>query len=306
MALVLIPGPDNAPSTVADWDKINDVLQTIGLDINSPTRISGTKILRGSVIFFAGAWYVADADTAITGSKTDYVRLTNSAGTVTAAFVPSLSNVTFNRTWNGWYDSSMRLYLFDEIKAYAAGAVTDPVTIKNYRPSLNWSKAISRVLSAANLARLFRLSSEVVLTGSGTWTVPSGVYWIEGIIIAPGEAGQAGSSVGGNGGDAGERRYFGYAVTPGQNIPYACTSASTVFGGTTVTAGGGETGGTGSDRRGGSGGGHGGRGGSAGSGGGSGTDTEGGGGGGGGAATTTPPYTPGRGGAGGLGSVRIR
>ena len=68
MALVLINGPDNAPSTAADWDKINDVLQTIGLDMNSPTRISGSKILRGSVIFFAGAWYVADADTAITGS----------------------------------------------------------------------------------------------------------------------------------------------------------------------------------------------------------------------------------------------
>lgn len=306
MALVLINGPDNAPSTAADWDKINDVFQTIGLDINSPLRVSGSNILRGSVIFFAGAWYVADADTAITGSTTPYVRLTNTSGTVTAAFVSSLSGVTFNRTWNGWYDSSLRLYLFDEIKAYSAGAVTDPVTIKNYRPSLNWSKAISRVLSAANLARLFRVDSEVTLTGSGTWTVPSGVYWIEGIIIAPGEAGQAGSAVGGNGGDAGERRYFGFAVTPGQGIPYACTSASTVFGGTTVTAGGGETGGTGGASRGGSGGGHGGRGGSPGSSGGSGTATEGGGGGGGGSATTTPPYTPGNGGSGGLGSVRIR
>src|SRR5690554_322473 len=219
MALVLIPGPDNAPSTVADWEKINNVLQTIGLDINSPLRISGSNILRGSVIFFAGAWYVADSDTTITGSATDYVRLTNSAGTVTAAFVSSLSGVTFNRTWNGWYDSSMRLYLFDEIKAYAAGAVTAPVTIKNFRLTINWAKAWSRVLSAAQLSRFFRLSSEVVLTGSGNWTVPSGVYWIEGLIIGPGANGSSGSSyIGGRGGAAGERRYFGYSVTPGQSI----------------------------------------------------------------------------------------
>ena len=134
MALVLIPGPDNAPSTVADWEKINDVFQTIGLDINSPTRISGSKILRGSVIFFAGAWYVADSDTAISGSATDYVRLTNTAGVVTAAFVPSLSGVTFNRTWNGWYDPDGNLYIFNEMKAYAAGAISDPASIRDWRP----------------------------------------------------------------------------------------------------------------------------------------------------------------------------
>jgi hypothetical protein len=244
MALVLIPGPDNAPSASNDWDKINNVLQTIGLDTSSPLRISGSNILRGSVIFFAGAWYVADADTAITGSTTNYVRLTNSAGTVTAAFVSSFSGVTFNRTWNGWYDSSLRLYLFDEIKAYAAGAVTSPVTIKNYRPSLNWSKAISRVLSAANLARLFRVDSEILLTGSGTWTVPSGVYWIEGEIIAPGEHGEAGGvDYSGRGGDSGRRVSFGFAVTPGQVLSRTVTSASTIFNGITALAGGGISGG---------------------------------------------------------------
>ena len=316
MALVLIYGPDNAPSTAADWDKINDVLQTLGLDTSSPLRISGSNILRGSVIFFAGAWYVADADTAITGSATSYVSLTNTAGTVTAAFVSSLTGVTFNRTWNGWYDSSMRLYLFDEIKAYAAGAVTSPVTIKNFRPSLNWSKAWSRVLSAANLARFFRLSSEVVLTGSGTWTVPAGVYWIEGEIIAPGEDGEAGEqSVGGRGGEAGQRQYFGYAVTPAQEITYAITAVSTIFGSTTLTAGGGAIGSNGQGitgpnarAQGGNGGGVGGYGNKLEDGGGDAPDGEGGGGGGGasGYYTSGPSFPGAPGGAGGLGSVRIR
>lgn len=316
MALVLIPGPDNAPSTAADWDKINKVLQTIGLDINSPARISGSNIVRGSVVFFAGAWYVATSDTAITGSATNYVRLTNNAGTITAAFVSSLSGVTFNKSWNGWYDSASRLYLFDEVAAYAAGQITELTTVKNFRPSLNWSKAISRVLSAANLARLFRLDSEVVLTGSGTWTVPAGVYWIEGVQIGPGANGSAGgTNTGGRGGAAGERRYFGFSVTPGQAITYAVTHTSTIFAGVTITAGGGVIGSNGdtgisiaAGGSGGNGGGKGGYGGAPATAGGNAPDGEGGGGGGGGSAQIIGQggYPPGAGGTGGMGSVRIR
>lgn len=134
MALVLINGPDNAPSTAADWDKVNDVLQTIGLDINSPSRISGSNILRGSVIFFAGAWYVADADTEITGVASDYVKLVNTAGVVTAEYVSALVDVTFNRSWNGWYDPDGNLYIFNEMKAYGAGAITELASIRDWRP----------------------------------------------------------------------------------------------------------------------------------------------------------------------------
>ncbi len=308
MALVLIPGPDNAPSTAADWDKINDVLQTIGLDINSPARISGSNIVRGSVVFFAGAWYVATSDTAITGSTTKYVRLTNNAGTITAAFVSSLSGVTFNNTWNGWYDSTSRLYLFDEVAAYASGQIPELTTVRNYRPSLNWSKAISRVLSAANLARFFRLPSEVVLTGSGTWTVPAGVYWIEVDIIGPGANGGSSPINGaGNGGNAGLEEHFGQAVSPGDGISYAITTASTIFGSHTVLKGTGYTGGRGGAGmygRGGNGGGLGGIGGASEKDGGAGR-FPGGGGGGGGYRDVQDP-TPPVGGAGALGTVRIR
>ena len=134
MALVLINGPDNAPSTSADWDKVNDVLQTIGLDINKPTRIKEGYIQRGSVLFFAGAWYVADSDTAVTGSASDYIKLVNTAGVVTAEYVSELVDVTFNRTWNGWYDPDGNLYIFNEMKAYAAGAISDPSSIRDWRP----------------------------------------------------------------------------------------------------------------------------------------------------------------------------
>jgi hypothetical protein len=235
---------------------------------------------------------------------------------VTAEFVSSLDGVSFNRTWNGWYDSSMRLYLFDEVLAFANGLVPELASVKNFRPTINWAKAWSRVLSAAQLSRFFRLSSEVVLTGSGNWTVPSGVYWIEGLIIGPGANGSAGgTNTGGRGGAAGERRYFGYSVTPGQSIAYAVTRTSTIFGGTTITAGGGVIGSNGdtgltiaTGGSGGNGGGKGGYGGAPATDGGNAPNGEGGGGGGGGSAQIIGQggYPAGAGGLGGMGSVRIR
>jgi len=244
MALVLIPGPDNAPSTVADWDKINDVLQTIGLDINKPTQIKEGYIQRGSVLFFAGAWYVADSDTAISGSATGYVRLTNNAGVVTAAFVPSLSGVTFNRTWNGWYDSSLRLYLFDEMKALAAGAITELATMREWRPKTNWAKALTRDLSNEMLDKLFSMVTPVTLTGSGTWTVPAGVYYINVHVRGPGSDGTAGGNTyGGAGGNAGQVITESLRVVPGQEITYSVGATTTVFGSLTATKGTGESGG---------------------------------------------------------------
>lgn len=307
MALTLIGSPDNAPSTTADWDKVNDVLQTIGLDINSPVRISGSNILRGSVIFFAGAWYVATSDTAISGSATDYVRLTNSAGTVSAAFVSSLTGVTFNQTWNGWYDSSLRLFIFDEVKAYADGAIGTLKTVKNYRPSQNWSKAISRVLSATNLSRFFHPDAAVTLSGSGTYTVPSGVYQIDVFMIGPGSDGQIGATnKGGAGGNSGEEKTFTLNVTPGQTISYSITSTSTIFGGTTALKGAGYLGQTGTTTSAGSGGGY--KAGVAGEyseDGGDAVDGYGGGGGGGGYSIGSPGSIQ-AGGAGALGRIDIK
>ena len=228
MALVLIESPDNAPTTSADWDKINDVLQTIGLDINSPTRLTSGYILRGSVIFFAGAWYVADSDTAISGSETDYVKLENDAGTVTASYVAALVDVTFNRSWNGWYDPDGDLYIFDEMKAFGDGAVSELATIRDWRPVQNWAKALSRSFSSSNLDKLFTLSSPVYLTGTGTWTVPDGIYYINYSIVGPGADGTS-SSTGGYGGNAGEVITGSKQVEPGDELTYNCGTLSTIF-----------------------------------------------------------------------------
>jgi len=147
MAFVLIPGPGDAPATSEDWDKINNVLVGIGMGMLNSTRVVGSNIKRGSIVYYAGAWYVTDADTAITGTASDYVMLTNTAGVITASFVSSISTVSFNRTWNGWYDSFMRLHIFDEVKAFGAGAITELASMTTWRPA---NAETAKILSQLN------------------------------------------------------------------------------------------------------------------------------------------------------------
>lgn len=263
MAFVLIPGPGDTPETTEDWDKINNVLLGIGMGLLSSTRVVGTNVKRGSIVFFAGSWYVTDADTAITGTPSDYVRLTSTAGVVSAAFVSALTAVSFNRTWNGWYDSSMRLFIFDEVKAFASGAVTELASMTTWRPNVElsrvlstamtstwadalvhtldaqWSTALQRNLITNQLARMFGLGTMTTLTGSGTYTVPTGVYRLHVKMIGPGQDGTD-ATPGSNGisGWSGQELDFDMDVTPTQEIAYTITDTSTTFGVYTAAKGG--------------------------------------------------------------------
>jgi hypothetical protein len=322
MAFVLIPGPGDAPTTSEDWDKINNVLLGIGMGMLNSTRVIGSNVKRGSIVYFAGAWYVTDADTAISGTASDYVRLTNNAGVISAAFVSSISTVSFNRTWNGWYDSSLRLHIFDEVKAFGAGAITELASMTSWRPNNelckflstpmteywratlvhalnpNWATALQRDLLANQMRHMFGLGERIVLTGSGNYTVPTGVYRLHVKMIGPGADGEDGGyHRTGDYGMCGQELEFDLDVTPGGVIAYAITTTSTIFGSTTATKGagyaqsaflkfgygGGKTGGYVTDGE-------------------DGVDGTGGGGGGGGQSDSySPPYPTG--GKGGLGTI---
>lgn len=263
MAFVLIPGPGDAPTTSEDWDKINNVLLGIGMGMLNSTRVIGSNVKRGSIVYFAGAWYVTDADTAISGTASDYVRLTNNAGVISAAFVSSISTVSFNRTWNGWYDSSLRLHIFDEVKAFGAGAITELASMTSWRPNNelckflstpmteywratlvhalnpNWATALQRDLLANQMRHMFGLGERIVLTGSGNYTVPVGVYRLHVKMIGPGQDGTTGTTAAvGVAGWSGQEIELDVDVTPGDVIAYAITSTSTVFGSTTASKGG--------------------------------------------------------------------
>ncbi|HOT63722.1 MAG TPA: hypothetical protein PLU93_12750, partial [Treponemataceae bacterium] len=124
--------PADVPETASDWERMNGVLTALALARPSAIAISGSNIAKGSVIRYGGSWYLADEDTAITGSSSPYVQFTVSldGDTLSAAYVADLTGVSFNRTYNTWSDVQGRVYYFDEAYAYAWGQIPAMNTIE--------------------------------------------------------------------------------------------------------------------------------------------------------------------------------
>lgn len=129
--------PADVPETTSDWERMNGVLTALALARPSAIAISGSNIAKGSVIRYGGSWYIADEDTAITGSSSPYVQFTVSldGDTLSAAYVADLTGVSFNRTYNTWSDVQGRVYYFDEAYAYAWGEILSQPTLEAWRPA---------------------------------------------------------------------------------------------------------------------------------------------------------------------------
>ena len=83
------------------------------------------NILKGVVLCIGGAMYVADSNTEITGTESNYVKITTSGTSASAAYVSSLpASIAFNGAYSGYYDASNNLYLFDESDAINDGYIT--------------------------------------------------------------------------------------------------------------------------------------------------------------------------------------
>jgi hypothetical protein len=76
-----------------------------------------------------GTLYLATTATAITGTPSDFVKITPSGATAAAAYVTNLTGVTWNSVWNFYEDVSGNAYLFDEAKQVSLGVITSPKTI---------------------------------------------------------------------------------------------------------------------------------------------------------------------------------
>ncbi len=124
MSISLIAAPGSTPSDLSDWQAVVAQLAALLLHGSAPVQVIGSNIVRGSVFNIGGVMYVATSDTAISGTQTDYVQITASGASATAAFVASLAGVSWNSAYNGYYDGSGRLYLFDEYKAFYAGLIS--------------------------------------------------------------------------------------------------------------------------------------------------------------------------------------
>jgi len=134
MPITQVNGPGDVPEQLTDWQKISNIFQATWLRLTGALIVNGSTIMKGSAVNIGGAWYVAGADTAITGSASEYVKLTVSGSSVAAVFVADLTGVNWNKTWNGWYDALGNYYLFDEVKAYGAGLISTMHSMAWWRP----------------------------------------------------------------------------------------------------------------------------------------------------------------------------
>ena len=158
----------------------------------------GSNVVKGAVFQVGGATYLATADTAITGSASDYVKLTISVDGLSLApsYVADLTGVTWSSTYNGYYDVGGNLYIFDELKAYAAGTIVAKklaaVGWKNV--GAGWEDALIAALgtgwvaalaanSNTNLTQGLNLAAGAAgsystqsITNGSTWTIPAGLY----------------------------------------------------------------------------------------------------------------------------------
>ncbi len=127
MPIIRVPYPNPLPTIQSDYIKQNDLLLAGFLQVNKPIwEDAANNIVQGAIFQVGGTIYYCNAATAITGTPSDYIKLTPSGDdtTVAPAYVANLTGVTWNSAYNGYYDVSGNLYVFDELNAFQDGEIT--------------------------------------------------------------------------------------------------------------------------------------------------------------------------------------
>jgi hypothetical protein len=134
MALTVISAPEALPTSQQDYVDQNVLIATSFLDPEKIYKIDYTnsEVKQGSIINLGGTILKAVAAESITGTASDFVKIDHSA--YTASYVSDLTGVSWNSTYNGYYDGSGDLYLFDEFKAYFS---TGEISEVNYKSTID-------------------------------------------------------------------------------------------------------------------------------------------------------------------------
>lgn len=193
MPISKITAPSETPSALSDYQAQNALLSALLLAVQGAERIVGSNVVKGAVFQVGGATYLATADTAISGSASDYVKLTVSVDGLSLApsYVADLTGVTWSSTYNGYYDVNGNLYIFDELKAYAAGTIVAKklaaVGLKNvgagWEDALivalgtGWPTTLSKAIIDFAVGSAGTYGTQSILSGA-TWTIPAGMYMI--------------------------------------------------------------------------------------------------------------------------------
>lgn len=168
--------PSDPPTAGSDWTRAVTQLARVLLDSSVPYRISGSNVLKGSMFIIGGAMYVADSDTGITGTASAYVKITAAGDVASAAFVANLSGVSWNDAYNGYYDGAGAMYIFDEMKAYGAGAIASLKTVRDWVPSLEIAKVLSAIGGTGWSAAIAKALVTSCLSSAVTIGLPCATY----------------------------------------------------------------------------------------------------------------------------------
>ncbi len=127
MSITRIDFPNAAPVDITDWEKIIDVAEFNTLGINNPVNwdFSSNTVKQGIRIIIGGTIYQVVTSEAITGTPSDFVKITPAGATAAAAYVASLAGVTWNSVYNHYEDVSGNAYLFNESKQFLATPHTE-------------------------------------------------------------------------------------------------------------------------------------------------------------------------------------
>ena len=177
MPINKIVSPSEVPASVDDYSAQNNLTEALLLAVQGAQRIVGSNVAKGAVFLVGGATYLADADTAISGSASDYVKLTPSVDglTIAPSYVASLSGVSWNSTYNGYYDASGNLYVFDELKALGAGALT---TLSGRYAGLAGIISTERLALVGKYSLGNRTRTTDTFASIETVIVPQGEYYV--------------------------------------------------------------------------------------------------------------------------------
>lgn len=194
MPINKIVSPSEAPTSIDDWVAMKDIQEALLLAVQGAARVVGSNIVKGAIFLVGGSVYMAGADTAISGTASDYVKLTIAVDglTLTPSFVDDLTGVSWSSTWNGYYDVSGNLYEFDELKALAGAAIAAAslraIGGKNLAAGwaaalivalgTGWGAAIAQVRTYfAGANYLYRANLNESKTSNSTTYITSGVLW---------------------------------------------------------------------------------------------------------------------------------
>lgn len=115
MAINRITAPGVTPATF--WPQVINQLAALVIDKEDNERISGGFVKQGSLFNVGGVMYIADADTAISGTRDTgiAIKITPAGATASASYASSISGVSWNGAYKGYYDVSGNLYIYNAV-----------------------------------------------------------------------------------------------------------------------------------------------------------------------------------------------